>query len=122
MEEQDALALLRVWARTCKDLSTDQRNSDGQVVAHRRLGDRVKTKIAAKSVKNKKSYLVDLPLVDFFLHGSMANKAVNEHAFSLAKSIDSEERLNIMSRIPGRIKDDDTICAYKICSDSTSFC
>ena len=52
----------------------------------------------------------------------MANKAVNEDAFSLAESIDSEERLNIMSRIPGRIKDDDTIGANKIRSDSASFC
>ena len=52
----------------------------------------------------------------------MSDKSVNEDAFSLAKAIDSEERLDIVSRIPGRIKDDDTIGAYKIRSNSTSFC
>ena len=58
LEEQDALALLRALARICKDLSTDQRNSDGRLVAHRQLEDQVKTKIAAKSEKTRNRTLL----------------------------------------------------------------
>jgi hypothetical protein len=63
-----------------------------------------------------------LPLVDLLLHSSASDESVNEDAFSLAKAIDAEERLDIVSRIPGRIKDDDAIGANKIRSNSASFC
>ena len=58
--------------------------------------------------------LRDLTIVDFLLHGTLGQEAVDVHRFRLAEPVDPKHRLNIMGRVPASIKDDDTVGGAKV--------
>ena len=69
-----------------------------------------------------KRALVDLTLIYLLFHRAKADEAIDKDVFCLAKTVDSEQRLNIVRRIPARVEDDDAVGADQIGTNATGFC
>lgn len=63
-----------------------------------------------------------LTLVDFLLHRSHREEAIDVARFCLTKAIHAENTLNIVRWIPGDIEDDDTICCDQIDAKTSGTC
>lgn len=60
----------------------------------------------------------DLSVVDLFLQGEITDEAVNVARFPLTVAVHPAHRLGIVTRVPGGIKDNDTVCTDQIYSQA----
>ena len=63
----------------------------------------------------------DLAIVDLLFHGSLGEESVDVDGLFLTKSVDPEDGLDVVSRVPGGVEDDDAIGGHQIDSKTSGF-